>query len=148
MTKKEKVSIIIFLVIICLAIIIPISIYVASVYKIRSPYVQEYVAGTGNIKGDVCVECFEEKSSDLAIGADKNGYAVFKNPRKAFSYVKKNYKKGIKLIKKEFNLGSFNQFNYNSYKNLGWQTTTGTLYEKDEANFITIFLDIYENSFE
>ena len=38
-------------------------------------------------------------------------------------------------------------FTYKSYKTYGWQVTTGTDEEKEQAIFITSFLDIYENSF-
>ena len=36
------------------------------------------MAGQGNIKGNVPVEEYISISEDFAIGADKNGYAVFK----------------------------------------------------------------------
>ena len=49
---------------------------------IINPSVQEYAAGQGNIKGNVPVEEYISISEDFAIGADKNGYAVFKDPVK------------------------------------------------------------------
>ena len=38
-------------------------------------------------------------------------------------------------------------FTYKSYKTYGWQVTTGTDEEKEQARFVSSFLDIYENSF-
>ena len=77
----------------------------------------------------------------------KYGYAVFKNPKKAFKTLKKEYSDGIKIIQKEFKLPPLNNFTYKSYKTYGWQVTTGTPSLKKEAKFVTLFLDIYENSF-
>lgn len=76
------------------------------------------------------------------------GYAVFKNPRKAFSKLKKDYKKGIELIQKENNLKPLSQLNYMEYGQYGWQVTTGTKEEQEQARFVTAFMDIYENSFK
>lgn len=111
-------------------------------------YSQEYVVGKGNIKGEVDVNRFESKGKEFEIGANKYGYAVFKNPTKAFEKLKKDYKKGIELIQKEYNLRTLSQSNYEKYKHYGWQVTTGTNEEQEQARFITSFMDIYENSFK
>ena len=58
-----------------------------------------------------------------------------------------DYKDGIKLIQKEFNLLPLNRFNYKSYGTFGWQVTIGTEEEKEQARFVSSFMDIYENSF-
>ena len=34
-----------------------------------------------------------------------------------------------------------------NYKTYGWQVTTGTAEEKEQARFVSSFLDIYNNSF-
>lgn len=111
-------------------------------------YSQEYVAGTGNIRGDVNIKKYEDISSDFAIGANKYGWAVFKNPKKAWERLLKNYDKGIELIRREYNLAPLNATNYNIYGAYGWQVTTGTDEEKKQASFVTQFMDIYENSFK
>lgn len=110
-------------------------------------YTQIYVAEDENIKGSVDINKFGKKNIDFDIGANKYGYAVFKNPKKAFKTLKKDYKDGIKLIQKEFNLLPLSNFNYKDYKTFGWQVTTGSDEEKEQARFISSFLDIYENSF-
>ena len=110
----------------------------------KYPYVQEYIPYTGNIKGDV----IPFKEPELEIGANKLGYAVFKNPRKAMALLKKNYKNGIKLIAKEYHLLPLSQFNYEKYGSLGCQVTIGSKEEKNEALFICSFMDIYENSYK
>lgn len=62
-------------------------------------------------------------------------------------HLKRDYKDGIKLIQKEFNLLPLNIFNYKSYGTFGWQVTIGTKEEKEQARFVSSFMDIYENSF-
>lgn len=110
-------------------------------------YSQKYVPETGNIKGNVDLDYFEKISLDFEIGANKYGDAVFKNPSKAFKTLKKEYSEGINAIKREFNLLPFSIFTYKSYKTYGWQLTDGTTKEKEQAHFVSSFLDIYENSF-
>ena len=110
-------------------------------------YSQEYIAGTGNIKGNVDTKYFTDKSADFKIGANRYGFAVFKNPDAAFAKFETNYKAGIELIRKEFKLEPFSQTNYKKYALYGWQTTTGTKEEQEQASFVSSFLDIYEDSF-
>lgn len=114
---------------------------------IQHPDVQEYVAGQGNIKGNVPVEEYISISEDFAIGADKDGYAVFKNPEKALATLLELYSDGINLIQTEFDLEPLSEENYNWYKVYGLQITTGAEKEKQEAAFVGKFLDIYENSY-
>lgn len=111
-------------------------------------YSQEYIAGQGNIKGNVDVSYFKNISDDFDIGANKYGYAVFKNPEKALERLKENYKDGIKLIQSEYDLQDLSQDNYKIYGTYGWQVSTGSEKEKEEAGFVSYFMDIYENSFE
>lgn len=110
-------------------------------------YSQIYISGDGNIKGNVDINKFGKINIDFDIGANKYGYAVFKNPNKALKRLKKDYSKGIKLIQKEFNLLPLNNFTYKDYKTFGWQVITGTDEEKEQARFVTSFMDIYEESF-
>ena len=110
-------------------------------------YSQIYVTEYSNIKANVDVNKFGKINIDFDIGANKYGYAVFKNPNKAFNRLKKDYSKGIELIRKEFNLLPLNNFTYKNYKTYGWQVTTGTVEEKEQARFVSSFLDIYNNSF-
>lgn len=111
-------------------------------------YSQEYIPGTGNVKGNVDTAYFSDLSENFSIGANANGYAVFKNPEEAFKELKKDYPLGIKLIRKEFNLGPLSQSNYTIYGIYGWQVITGTDEEKEQAAFVSGFMDIYENSFK
>lgn len=115
---------------------------------ITNPSVQEYVPGQGNIKGDVNKAGFEAISEDFAIGADKNGMAVFKDPQKAFDTFTELYADGIALIQSEFLLPPISENSYDSYKLYGWQVTTGTEEQRSQAAFVTSFLDIYENSYQ
>ena len=110
-------------------------------------YTQVYIAEYGNVKGNVDINSFGKKNIAFDIGANKYGNAVFKNPKKAFKRLKKDYSKGIKLIQKEFNLLPLNNFNYKNYGTYGWQVSTGTKEEQEQARFVSSFMDIYENSF-
>ena len=114
---------------------------------IINPSVQEYVAGQGNIKGNVPVEEYISISKDFAIGADKNGYAVFKDPVKALDKLMELYSDGINLIQKSFELESLSADNCGDYKVYGSQTTAGTEREQQQALFVAKFHDIYENSY-
>lgn len=73
---------------------------------------------------------------------------VFKNPTKAIRQVRKELKKGFKAIAKEFKFLPVNRFNWSAYGIYGWQLTTGTDEEKEQARAISGFFDIYENSFK
>ncbi|MEG0368154.1 MAG: helix-turn-helix transcriptional regulator, partial [Coprobacillus sp.] len=109
---------------------------------------QVYIAGEGNIKGEVDVDYFGKIDLALDIGANQFGYAVFKNPQKAMDYLKTNYAQGINAIQKEYKLlFPLNNFTYQQYGIYGWQLTTGTEEEMKQASFVSSFIDIYENSF-
>lgn len=110
-------------------------------------YSQEYIIGQNNIKGEVDTQYFSSKGKEFEIGANKYGYAVFKNPIKALKKLKTDYRDGLRVIQKEFNLFPINKLNYKSYGIYGWQVTTGSKEEKEQSNFISSFIDIYENSF-
>ncbi len=114
---------------------------------IINPCTQEYLSGQGNIKGDVDIEKYKSISEKFDIGADENGYAVFKDPYAAFDEFEVLYSKGIEAIEKEFNLKPMTKDRFQVYKTYGWQITKGTYEEQEQARFVTRFLDIYENSF-
>ncbi len=118
---------------------------------IKYPSVQEYVAGQGNIKGNVPVEEYTSISEAFAIGADKDGYAVFKDPENALVKLLELYSDGINLIQTEFDLEPLSHDTYDAYKEYGWQITAfgtqGTAEEREQVVFVEKFIDIYENSF-
>lgn len=114
---------------------------------VRNPWVQEYVVGAEGILGQVDKEKYESVSEDFAIGADKYGRAVFKNPLVAFKTMKELYSDGLALIAEEQNLAPISKGNYKLYKKFGWQVTSGTEEAQKQAKFVSNFLDIYENSF-
>lgn len=106
-----------------------------------------YIAGEEGIQGDVAITKFIERHTDFDIGANKYGKAVFKDPSRAFKRLKKDYSEGIALIQKEFLLPPLCNLTYKSYKTYGWQTTSGTDEQQEQAAFVSSFFDIYENSF-
>lgn len=115
--------------------------------EIPYPSVQEYVAGQGNIKGNVKVEKFTSISENFAIGANRDGYAVFKDPYKAFDTFVVLYEKGINRTQEEYGLSDISYTNYADYKHWGWYLKWATDKEREQGYFIVEFLDIYENSF-
>jgi len=145
--KQSKVLVIIISILLILYIIATVLLNIIPGYDEQLKYSQEYLIGKSNIKGEVNIEYFEEKGSAFEIEANKNGYAVFKNPDKAFWTLKQEYSKGINLIQREFNLLPLTKATFGLYKTYGRQVTTGTLEEKSQARFVAQFMDIYENSF-
>ncbi len=118
-----------------------------SVVDIPFPYTQEYVAGKGNIKGSVDIDAYNKIDERFAIGANKDGYAVFKDPDAAYEALLEKYSDGINLIQREFDLDDLSKDNYSEYKIYGWQVLTGTEEEIAQSEFISRFFDIYENSY-
>lgn len=109
-------------------------------------YSQEYRPGQGNIKGNVNVESFLERSEHFAIGANSYGYAVFKDPEAAFAAFVEQYSDGIELVQKAFNLPPLTETDYDGYMECALVMAGDSEAEK-QARFIPGFLDIYENSF-
>lgn len=145
--KKKIISLItIIIVLICIGVIFLNS--DEKIPEIKKPYTQEYIIGNSNIKGNVDTKEYIEISGNFEIGANKDGAAVFKNPHKAFEYLQKEYKGGLSLIKKQFNLEELTHENYKEYKKYGVQVNYDISDEQmHEAFFVSKFLDIYENSF-
>ena len=153
-TNKEKTKRKILIIVTSILITVLISFTIKTIlvkqgfmYDDDLKYTQIYIQNEGNIKGNVDINKFGKIDKDFDIGANKYGMAVFKNPRKAFKTLKEKYKNGIKLIQKEFNLPPLSNFTYKGYKTYGWQVTKGSKKDKEQARFVSSFLDIYENSF-
>ena len=116
--------------------------------KITHPYVQEYISGQGNVKGDVDTEDFADRDTRFEIGVDKDGNAVFKNPDEAYDALVEKYSDGISLIKEEYSLDNISRKNYGDYQTYGWQVTGGSDESREQAQFVSEFFDIYENSYK
>lgn len=114
---------------------------------VEHPATQEYIIGSGNCQGQVDTEKYFEISDAFAIGADENGVAVFKNPAKALLVLRAKYGKGLWTIQREFYLLPLTPLTYHSYGMYGWQVTKGSEEAKEQARFVSGFMDIYENSF-
>lgn len=142
--KKKLIIIYIVLIVIIITLIYKQN----NILVIKNTCVEKYVIGNKNIKGNVDIAKFESISKDFKICANKDGYAVFENPNKAFRTLKNKYKSGIKIINKQYHIGYLNTSNYNKYKIYGSQVVYETSDRQViEALFISEFLDIYENSF-
>ncbi len=108
---------------------------------IRNPWVQEYPAEGWD------VEEIESINRDFDMGADANGVPVFKNPYRAFDTMVELYADGLAMIQRVNNLPPISRDQFSAYKTYGWQTMEGTQKENEQAMFVSIFLDYYENSF-
>lgn len=134
---------------------IGIIILIAVIFYMKNPhydrnkkYIKEYTVGEKGIRGSVDVAQFGDNSA-YEIGANKEGYAVFKNPDKAFHQMKIDFAKGIAAIKKENNLYFFVRWNFEVYAEYGWQLTETDDEEAiKQAAQLSAYLDIYENSFD
>lgn len=115
--------------------------------SIKYPYTQEYIVGQENIIGDVDIAAFLAIDERFEIGANANGYAVFKDPEAAFQALTEKYADGIRLIQRNFDLKPLNYKNYDTYKTYGQQVYSGTEEARSQAAFVSAFLDIFENSF-
>lgn len=117
--------------------------------EILNPYTQEYIAGQGNIKGQVNVERHLHRSEYFDIGATKDGWAVFKDPEKAFTTFKELYSDELEHMKYEFDLMEISEKHYEPY--LQYSSYSNTCISGDyceDAYYIGSFLDIYENSYK
>ena len=110
-------------------------------------YCQEYILGQAGIVGNVNVQEYAVIHEDFAIGANRYGYAVFKEPEKALNTLKELFPNVITLIQSEFDLEELTTDTCQKYKLYGAQIVTETPEEQEEAHFICKFLDIYENSY-
>ena len=98
--------------------------------------------------GDTNINIYKDAGKEFDVGLNKYGDIVFKSPNLAFNKLKKDYKDGILLIKEENNLEDLSFSNYKLYMKYGCQVTNGTSEEMEQARFVCLVLDIYENSFK
>ena len=115
---------------------------------VKNPATQEYIVGSGNCRGQVDTARFLAVDDAFAIGADEDGMAVFKNPAKALRALRAYYGQGIWLIQKELHMLPLTPYTYSPYAMNGWAPTGGTPQAQEQAEFVTRFIDIYENSFQ
>lgn len=145
MTKKSIIiSGIIFLLIACCIVII---LLMGRTKKNDLQYCQEYVLGQAGIVGNVDVQEYVTIHEDFSIGANRYGFAVFKEPEKALNTLKELYPNVIALIQSEFDLADLTTDTCQQYKLYGAQIVTETPEEQEQAYFVCQFLDIYENSY-
>lgn len=145
MGKFLKSTVVVAIIIIC---IVAVGLIYTG-YKVSqsaTPYCQEYVPGAEGMMGEVDVSYFEEKSTHYAIGANSDGYAVFKSPNEAFREMKATNRAGIRLIRMENHLFyPLTPITYQMFAKYGWQVTSGSEKAQEQARFISQFLDLYEN---
>ncbi len=145
--KKKKIVLVCSTALITIVIIFGAIFIFNQVQKQALQYSQEYIVGQSGIKGNVNVQQYIDIHQDFDIGANKHGFAVFKEPEKALNTLKELYPDAIALIQTEFSLDELTTENCQWYKTYGAQLEAGTPEEREQVNFVAKFLDIYENSF-
>lgn len=145
--KKRKTYLVCLTVFLTIILIFCVISIIKQAHKQSLKYSKEYVVGQPGIKGYVNVQTYINISQDFGIGANEYGFPVFKNPEKALSTFKELYYDTITLIQTEFNLDELTTQSCQLYKIYGAQVQTEMAEEKERADFVSQFLDIYENSF-
>lgn len=110
------------------------------------PCTQEYVAGQGNIKGNVDLDYFLEFDEELEIGATTEGYAAFKDPERAWDIFIEKCSDEIEMIQKENGLDPLTFENMREYLKVSMLNYDTTEETQEQITFVGRFLDIYENS--
>ncbi|MBQ8610863.1 MAG: M56 family metallopeptidase [Oscillospiraceae bacterium] len=83
-----------------------------------------------------------------AVGANAYGMPVFEDHRAAYSAFLQDYSRGIEEVRTAWKLDSINKRNYSVYKTYGWQTPCADEELNRQCYQVTLFFDLYENSFE
>ena len=129
-----------------LASLIALTVIAINLYKpIIHPCTQEYLPGTGNIKGNVNVEKWLAYGEEFAIRVDVDGYAVFKDPEAALKSAKSIFADAIADIRAQNDApSSLTKYTYQYY----YVDVTGDIRgNAKEIREFQGFLDIYENSY-
>ncbi len=87
-------------------------------------------------------------NSVYAVGANAYGMPVFQNADAAFSAFAEEYAAGIEEIRTAWQLDPIRKRDYTAYKNYGWQTPCADEELNRQCHQVTLFLDLYENSFD
>lgn len=100
-------------------------------------YIKEYESSEKVFGNDVQYE----------LGINVYGDIVFKNPTIALKKFKKDNEMALSAIGKEYTLDEFSYKNYKIYGQIGWQFNPDDQEMLIQSNRISLFADIYENSF-
>lgn len=131
--KKRKVLIVFIIAFVIVGLyVVNFFIYTKADNLATQPYTKQV--------GDVDVEYFTNVSNDFKIMADKNGVAVFENPRKAMLTLYLKY--FPEIIKLHLNL-EITQPLFKYHQTINPEFLLGS----ENMKFIVRFMDIYENSF-
>lgn len=139
------------LIVLVIIAVIVFALYQFAAYRCGTPvpefsYCQEYIPGGENMKGTVDPEEWAAFGPEFEIGANRQGYAVFKDPRAAMDKVCRDYKIGIWHLKR-YNFAWLVPFRLCYKPFVCYDVEIGARGWK-EAAFVSRFVDIYENSFE
>ncbi len=102
-------------------------------------YCKEY---DESCEGNIDTDYYYGRSEDFAIGANSKNIAVFKDPRKAFDTFRRLYWKELLIVQLRHFLLPIGRKYYLAYEKYAWQSS-----DKENYQFISRFLDIYDNSF-
>ncbi len=83
-----------------------------------------------------------------AVGANAYGMPVFLDHRAAYSAFLSEYAAGIEELRTVWKLDPISKKNYSHYKIYGWQTPCADEELNRQCYQVTLFFDLYENSFD
>lgn len=86
--------------------------------------------------------------SAYLLGLNAAGKPVFLNPGAALRQIRADCSDAIRQMRQAYALPPLFHFSVQGYGSLGWQLTDGENYVRDQGALLSIFADIYENSFK
>lgn len=87
-------------------------------------------------------------NATYAVGANAYGMPVFKDHCAAYSAFLRDYSDGIEVIRQAWKLDPISKKSYPMYKTYGWQTSCADAELNHQCYQVTLFFDLYENSFQ
>lgn len=107
-----------------------------------------YFAGVPYYEGDV--SAWEEQFPDHSayeMAVSFCGKPVFRDPKRALAQAKTDYSDAIRAIRRQYGLFPLTKYNYRSYGSRGMQFWSGDERIDGQAEKLTLFVEIYGNSF-
>ena len=113
---------------------------------VKNPAVGDYIPGVS--RGNVDPDFYTSVSPDFELGADRNGYAVFRDPEKALETFRSLYAEELELVASDHGLAPLSERTAELYKVYAAQTERSDSRVRERLSFVAKFLDIWENSYK
>lgn len=131
------------------AIVVLLAAIFATWRPVKYPATQAYVVGGSNLPGARWTRRSSwKRAMPLPSPRMKTAGPCSKTPPRPSGALRAHYGQGIWLIQKELHMLPLTPYTYSPYAMNGWAPTSGTAEAQEQAEFVTRFIDIYENSFQ